>query len=171
MIRYSKKEITFTSSQGNTYTANKLSPFNTMAECAKVTTFISTGIGAGADAYFNKVSYERLGLTLTSLSTMLHENLDEEHLMSLQSKLFGSLKFNNTAITDEHFEDEEYFGDFLEVWIWLFKENIVNFILSSGMIQSKIKPFLAEMSPKLKEDLEKLWNELKLDTKEKPSDT
>lgn len=168
MIKYSKKEIELTTKEGNTYTARKMSPFNTMAECVKLSTVIGTGIGAAADAYTNRDQFEEgLGLTLTSLTNMLHENLEEEHFIGLQDKLFGALMFDGKKITEDHFAEEGFEGDFLEVWWWLFRENIVNFIRSSGMIQSKIQPLWEKVSPKMKDELKKLLKEFGLETKEK----
>lgn len=168
MIKYSKKEIELTTEAGNTYTSLKMSPFNIMSECMKLSTIIGTSIGAAADAYTNRDQFEEgLGLTLTSLTNMLHENLDEEHFIDLQSKLFGGLMFDGKKITDEHFAEDDFEGDFLEVWWWLFRENIVNFILSSGMIRSKILPLWEKVSPKMKEEIGKLLKEVGLEINEK----
>ncbi len=161
MIKYSKKEITLTTNSGNTYTARKLSPFNLSVEAAKIASIFGTGVMAGADAYTNKDSYsEGLGLTLTSFANMIHTNLEDGHYMDLQNKLFGELSFNGNKIGEDHFEEEDYECDFMEVLWWLFKENIVNFTLSSGMFRSKIEPLMKELSPQLKEHLNILKNEV-----------
>lgn len=159
MIKYSKKEITLTTNSGNTYVARKLSPFNLSVEAAKIASIFGTGIMAGADAYTNKDPYsEGLGLTLTSFANMIHTNLEDGHYLDLQSKLFGELTFNGVKIGEDHFEEEEYECDFMEVLWWLFKENIVNFTLSSGILRSKIEPLLNELSPQVKEHLNTLKN-------------
>ncbi|MCP3682616.1 MAG: hypothetical protein GY861_08000 [bacterium] len=167
MIRYSSKEITFTTEQGNTYTANKLSPFNISCECFKIGKIMGTAIGAAGDAYSSRNEWdEGLGMTLTALTNMVHDNFEDEHFADLQGKMFGSLKFGGNKITDVHFEDDQFMADFLEVWWWLFKENIVNFTLSSGILRSKIQPLMDQLSPKMNEEIKKLLNELKLNTNE-----
>lgn len=161
MIRYSKKEITFTTAAGNSYTARKLSPFNLSVEAAKIASILHTGIMAGADAYTNKdILIDGLGMTLTSFANMIHENLDSGHWDDLQRKLMGELHFNGNKVDEDHFEDYE--EDFLEVLWWLFKDNIVNFILSSGMFRSKIDQILGNLKPEMKEKLENLKNDLGL---------
>ena len=171
--RYSKSKVEFTAISGNVYKAHKLAPLCIMMECAKLVKVGGTALGAAGDAYLNRDKFEEgVGFTLTSLTNMINENFEDEHMFDLQTKFFKELYFVNedgkdVKITDEHFESTEYMKDFLEVWWWLFKENIVNFIQASDMYQSKIAHWLNKISPTMKNEIDILLKNLKLDSNEK----
>lgn len=173
-MRYSKKEINYTlksfDGKERKYKAFKMAPYEISKECFKIGKVLGTALGAAGDAYQAHHQYStEVGMTFTALTNMIYENFEDEHFDRIQKDLMGSLYLvdinGETRIDESHFE--EYEEDFLEIFWWLFKENIVNFSLKSGMFQSKIQTLLTMLPTNLREEASKLLNKLEQDTSEK----
>lgn len=134
----------------------------------KLAKALAPALGAGADAmaHESKAQEEFLETranTFGSILLMLSESIGDDHFYDLQEKLLGSLHFGDSEVKDldEHFN--KYPEDFIEVLVWLFKENFTSFFIGSSMFHSLKEKVTSLLSPKLKNELENFKKKLNED--------
>ena len=107
------------------YKAYKLPAHTVAVEGFKLLKAILPSLGSGIDSISQDTEEMALfgerSTTWTAAFQLLESNLTSEHFEDLVSKMFGSLMYVSDPITEEHFD--EYIEDYLEVLVWLFKEN------------------------------------------------
>lgn len=165
------KVITRQDETATVYKARPLSGLSVSAEGVKLLKVLTPSIGAGIDSLVGKdadiMQLDGNSYTLTTMFTMLSDNLTDEHFIDLQDKLLGSLIVDDKAIEDpdDHFS-EGNIEDLMEVLMWLFKENFYNFFMGSSTLRTQIQSLMGAMSPDLKGTLKKSWDALKTGTVE-----
>lgn len=145
------------------YKARKMSARTAALEGFKIIKAVTPSVGAGLDSMAAKHNREALfedgyDHTFGAMLQLLSENITDEHFEDLTGKLLGSLMLGDKEIEDldEHFD--KYAGDFIELLLWLGKENFANFILGNATLVSSMNRLISLVSPKIKESLESLKN-------------
>lgn len=136
------------------YTARKMGAANVALEGFKLLKAITPSLGAGADALKANSDREEQfedgqAHTFGAMLQLLSENISDEHFMSLVEKVTGSLYLGDEPIKDIWAHFDEFEGDFMDVLIWLVRENFTNFIMGSGTVVSLIEKITSLMSPQM----------------------
>lgn len=169
MTRYSTKIITkvIETEDGEVrkYQANKLGAEVIAKEWFKILPIITPMMGALGDSAIEEKEYgipsqHKLQAAMLSLSS----ELDEEHFADLQEKLLGKLMFNGKDLEHwgEHFDSHT--EDYLDVLVWLIKENFYDFFTSSRMIQPFVKKMKESILPTLNEKMQNVLGSLNQNT-------
>lgn len=149
------------------YKARKMSAFTVGLECLKITRAIAPMLGSGIDSMVEKQEREDqfLDPTNNTFAKMLHiftSRISDDHWIDLTEKLMGSLMIGDDKMDiEKHFDQHQ--GDYFEVLLWLFTENFKDFFMQNAMIRSLIDRVMALLSPRMKDVLEKIKNELSED--------
>lgn len=161
------KLVTGTDGTERLYKARKMSARTAALEGFKIIKAVTPSVGAGLDSMAAKHNREALfedgyDHTFGAMLQLLSENITDEHFEDLTTKLLGSLMIGDKEIDDldEHFD--KYAGDFIELVMWLAKENFANFILGNATLVSSMNKLISLVSPEMKESLESLrkgWSE------------
>jgi hypothetical protein len=167
--KYSKKIISklFKTKSGEEriYKAAKLSSRTIFIEGTKLLKCVLPSVGAAIDSMSGKdeddIFNDMPKNTFGTAFQYLMENLSDDHMNDLTLKLMGKMFIGDDEIKDI----DEYFNDhpenFLDILVWLFKENFGNFIMENDILASMISKVSSLLTPKMKEMLEKMKNDLK----------
>jgi len=144
--KYSKVIISKIIDDDRKYQVSKLGSQEISLEGFKIIKAILPSVGVGIDTMISAESdfgFLDNNRTVASAFQLLAENLESEHFQELQLKLLRTLMFNGKDLEDwsEHFDNEEYAKDFLEILVWAFKENFYSFFMESTILS----PMLSQM--------------------------
>lgn len=170
-VRYSskiiRKAIVGTDGEERLYKARKISTYHAIKEGFKLLTVLAPAAGSGVDAMMDKQEREDQYLDPSSnlfgkMLTMLTSHITPEHWDDLSRKLLGSLMIGDKELDEEGIEDhfDDHNGDYLNVLVWLFTENFKDFLWGNVMIRTLIEKVMALLSPKMKDILESLKNDI-----------
>ena len=177
MFKYSKDGVitkSIKTKEGNfrEYTAHKMGAISVAREGFKLISALTPSLGAGIDSlkanHDREENYEEgQSHTFGAMLQLLSENITEDHFEDLVMKLMGSIYCNDEKIKDldDHFD--KYSGDFIDILVWLFKENFGNFIMESDIVVSLIERISALLSPKMKDAVESFKKMLDKEPNEK----
>jgi len=136
-MKYSKTKVRL-KIEDRTYTLKKLGARDLNIEGFKLVRIFAPSVGAGIDGYRNQDDFGILdgSNTVAAMLQLLSENLSSEHYTELTDMLLGSLSYDGDKLEDwsDHFDTEEFEGDFLEVLVWAFKENFYSFFTKSTIL-------------------------------------
>lgn len=136
------------------YKALRLNTINTSIEGFKLLKAVMPSLGTAVDMLTSqKEGGFDIPQTFSSIFIMLNQNLTEEQFETLTDKLFGSLMVNKEEIEDWNSHFDEHPEDFLDVWIFLFKENFYNFFMESATVRNILSKLSKNLDPKLLETL------------------
>lgn len=146
-----KKDI-----NGRKYKIKKWSTLTTVLEGTKLGKVLLPSFTTIADVWQNnKRNEESLDVYLsdvaniewlwTSAATQLTTLLTDEHCEDIYNKLLSGLyimiddEFVEIDNWSEHFDNDLYTEDFLEVLIWSIQVNLYDFFMKQGIFRSKIE--------------------------------
>jgi len=161
-MKYSKTKVKL-KIEDRTYTIKKLGARDLNIEGFKLIRVFAPSAGAGIDAYRNQDEFGILdgSNTVAAMLQLLSENLTEEHYTNLTDMLLGSLAYDGDTLEEwsDHFDTEEFEGDFLEVLVWAFKENFYNFFTKSTILVSLMEKAKTIVLPMLEDNESKIEND------------
>lgn len=164
-IKYSgtviTKFITGSNGEERLYKASKMRAPTITKEGFRLLKAFAPAFGAGVDSLATKAQNEEDFLpnqssTYSGIFFALSESLGDDHFEDLEQKLMGSLYFGDTLLTEDSDHFDKHPEDYLDILVWLFKENFITFFSVSPIVQSMKDKMLGLMSPKLKDGLESL---------------
>lgn len=148
---------------GHTYKLTRWSPVTTNLEGFRLGMAVAPAFTMLADMYTAQKklqaeygttgAMEEENMIWTGAFSQLAGSLTPEMYIDLQDKLFKSVQViideEAKSIEDwsEHFDKDEYKGDWAEVLYWSFKENLWDFFMKQGIVASKIEILKEVASP------------------------